>query len=105
MAVPPPAADGLSLIKTSVRSQRGYTLVSPVANRKLNQNESPYDLPSEIKQEVLDAVAGQSWQRYPEFVPRDLLAQLAEYYGWLPDGILVGNGSNELIQSTLAVTL
>lgn len=105
MAVPPPAADGLSLIKTSVRSQRGYTLVSPVAHRKLNQNESPYDLPPELKQEVLDAVAGLRWQRYPEFVPRDLLAQLADHYGWLPDGILVGNGSNELIQSTLAVTL
>jgi histidinol-phosphate aminotransferase len=105
MAVPPPPADGLSLIKASVRSQRGYTLAAPVAHRKLNQNESPYDLPSEIKREVLDAVASQSWQRYPEFVPHDLLAQLAEHYGWLADGILVGNGSNELIQSTLAVTL
>jgi histidinol-phosphate aminotransferase len=105
MAVPPPPADGLSLIKASVRSQRGYTLAAPVAHRKLNQNESPYDLPSEIKREVLDTVARQSWQRYPEFVPRDLLAQLAEHYGWLADGILVGNGSNELIQSTLAVTL
>jgi len=105
MAIPPPPADGLSLIKASVRSQRGYTLAAPVAHRKLNQNESPYDLPSEIKQEVLDSVASQPWQRYPEFVPGDLLAQLAEHYGWLADGILVGNGSNELIQSTLAVTL
>ena len=31
--------------------------------------------------------------------------ELAAHYGWLADGVLVGNGSNELIQSTLAVTL
>jgi histidinol-phosphate aminotransferase len=76
-----------------------------VARRKLNQNESPFDFPAELKGEVLDQVAGQPWQRYPEFVPSDLQAALAAYYGWVPDGVLVGNGSNELIQATLAVTL
>ena len=45
------------------------------------------------------------WQRYPPFTPPELLAGLAEHYGWVPDGVLVGNGSNELIQATLAVTL
>lgn len=45
------------------------------------------------------------WQRYPGFTPPELLAGLAEHYGWVPDGVLVGNGSNELIQATLAVTL
>ena len=103
--MPPHAADGLALIKASVRAQPAYTLAAPVARRKLNQNESPYDLPPELKREVLDAVAGQPWQRYPEFAPPDLLALLAEHYGWNSEGVLVGNGSNELIQSTLAVTL
>ena len=27
------------------------------------------------------------------------------HYRWRPDGVLVGNGSNELIQATLSVTL
>jgi histidinol-phosphate aminotransferase len=103
--LPPPAGDGLALIKPAVRGQAGYTLVSPSARRKLNQNESPFDFPAELKREVLDQVAGQAWQRYPEFVPRDLQSALAGYYGWVPDGVLVGNGSNELIQATLAVTL
>jgi histidinol-phosphate aminotransferase len=99
------AADGLSLIKPAVRGQPGYALVSPAARRKLNQNESPFDFPAELKREVFDQVSAQSWQRYPEFVPRDLQVALAQYYGWVPEGVLVGNGSNELIQATLSVTL
>ena len=103
--MPPHAADGLAFIKASVRGQPAYTLAAPAARRKLNQNESPFDFPPELKREVLEAVAGQAWQRYPEFSPPDLLALLAEHYGWHSEGVLVGNGSNELIQSTLAVTL
>jgi histidinol-phosphate aminotransferase len=102
-ALPAPEA-GLSLIKPVVRSQTGYSLSSPAALRKLNQNESPYDFPAELKREVFE-LAGRDWQRYPGFAPEDLLVGLAEYYGWFPDGILVGNGSNELIQAVLSVTL
>ena len=46
-----------------------------------------------------------AWQRYPDFSPPGLLVRLAERYGWVPEGVLVGNGSNELIQATLSVTL
>jgi histidinol-phosphate aminotransferase len=103
--VPPHAAEGLALIKASVRGQPAYTLDAPAARRKLNQNESPFDFPPDLKQEVADAIARQPWQRYPEFAPADVLAALAEHYGWVAEGVLVGNGSNELIQATLSVTL
>jgi histidinol-phosphate aminotransferase len=103
--VPPEPADGLALIKPSVREQRAYTLAAPPARRKLNQNECPFDFPPQLKREVLERVSGEPWQRYPEFAPPDLLAMLAAHYGWMADGVLVGNGSNELIQATLAVTL
>jgi histidinol-phosphate aminotransferase len=100
----PPASDGLALIKPAVRSLAGYSLSSPKARRKLNQNESPYDFPADLKREVFQEAA-EGWQRYPGFSPPELLKNLAEYYGWVPDGVLVGNGSNELIQSVLSVTL
>lgn len=93
------------LIKPAVRNKPGYALVSPPVRRKLNQNESPFDFPAELKQLVLNQAAGQSWHRYPEFTPQDLQASLAAHFGWVPDGVLVGNGSNELIQATFAVTL
>lgn len=102
---PPNSQDGLALIKPSVRAQAAYTLAAPPAGRKLNQNESPFDFPPELKRELLERVSAQPWQRYPEFAPPELLARVAEHYGWMADGVLVGNGSNELIQSTLSVTL
>ena len=102
---PPDGAEGLALIKPAVRAQSAYTLSAPAARRKLNQNESPWDVPAALKREVLQAAEAAGWNRYPEFAPPALLAALAEHYGWTPEGVLVGNGSNELIQATLATTL
>jgi histidinol-phosphate aminotransferase len=101
----PDGAEGLALVKPGVRAQSGYTLRAPPARRKLNQNECPHDLPPELKRAVLDRAAAAPWQRYPEFVPAGLLERLAAHYGWVSDGVLVGNGSNELIQATLSVVI
>jgi histidinol-phosphate aminotransferase len=59
----------------------------------------------ELKRQIVETITSQPWQRYPEFSPTELRASLASYYGWTPEGILTGNGSNELIQATLSVTL
>jgi histidinol-phosphate aminotransferase len=101
----PSAAAALALIKPEVRALAGYTLTAPPAPRKLNQNESPYDAPAAVKDAVLARVRETSWNRYPAFTPTDLLARLASRHDWMPDGVLVGNGSNELIQATLAVAV
>src|SRR5262249_11547454 len=37
--------------------------------------------------------------------PAELLEALASFAGWKPEGTLAGNGSNELIQATLMVTV
>lgn len=101
----PDAAEGLALVKPGVRAQAAYTLRAPTPRRKLNQNECPEDLPPELKQAVLEGAAAAPWNRYPEFVPTALIDRLAGHYGWRGDGIVVGNGSNELIQATLSVVL
>ncbi|HEU4523814.1 MAG TPA: histidinol-phosphate transaminase [Gemmatimonadales bacterium] len=85
--------------------QAGYTLRALPSRRKLNQNECPHDFPPELKQAVLERAAEAHWQRYPEFVPARLVERLAAHYGWRPEGVVVGNGSNELIQATLSVVL
>jgi len=101
----PDGAEGLASVKPGVRAQAAYALRAPVARRKLNQNECPHDLPPDLKRAVLDRAAAAPWQRYPEFVPVHLAERLAAHYGWVPEGVVVGNGSNELIQATLAVVL
>lgn len=105
MKPPPEPAAGLDLIKPAVRNQPAYALKAHAARRKLNQNESPYDVPPALKREIAERMAWVPWHRYPEFTPAQLLDELAARFDWPADGILVGNGSNELIQASLAVTL
>src|SRR5215467_4339664 len=93
------------VIKPEVRGLTAYTLKHFDADVKLDQNENPYELPAELKREVVERVLHRPWGRYPEFVPGSVVKSLAKFAGWPEDGILVGNGSNELIQASLSVTL
>src|SRR5262249_31925329 len=101
----PDASPALALIKASVRSQAAYSLEQPVTARKLNQNHAPSDLPESLKREILTRAAALDWHRYPSFVPAHLTAIIAQRHDWMPEGVLVGNGSNEVIQATLTVTV
>src|SRR5438552_3846900 len=93
------------VIKPEVRSVAAYTLKHFKAAVKLDQNENPYELPMEFKREVAERVLARPWGRYPEFVPAAMNRTLAKFTGWTENGILVGNGSNELIHASLAVML
>ncbi len=97
--------DYLQVIKPSVRALRAYTLTPEYASIKINQNENPFDLPAAIKEESLRRWSKCAWSRYPEFVPQELNESIAKFTGWTADGVLAGNGSNELLQGLLAVTL
>lgn len=97
--------DPLKKIKPAVRAISAYTLPPYRAQIKINQNENPFDMPEEIKQEVSRRLANREWSRYPDFVPESLLERLASHARWRPEGTLAGNGSNELIQATLMVTV
>ena len=95
----------LDSIKDSVRALRAYTLSPHRASVKLNQNENPWDAPARIKDEVLRRFAARKWSRYPDFVPVSLHERLADFASWKADGVIAGNGSNELIQALLMVTI
>jgi histidinol-phosphate aminotransferase len=97
--------DPLRFIKPAVRSISAYTLATRKAPVKINQNENPYDLPEALKRRVLDQALVRPWSRYPDFDPKELLDKLAAFSGWREDGVLTGNGSNELIEALLLVTV
>src|SRR5437870_7990363 len=100
-----PNPSQFDVIKPEVRGLAAYTLKHFDADVKLDQNENPYELPTDLKREVVDRVLGRPWGRYPEFVPAAIIRTLAKFTGWHEAGLLVGNGSNELIQASLSVTL
>lgn len=91
----------LDNIKPHVRAISAYTLAPLTAPIKINQNENPFGMPTEIRAEILRRVQQLDWSRYPEFVPAALLEKLADYAGWRADGVMAGNGSNEMIQSVV----
>ncbi len=93
----------LTGVKEGVLKVPAYTLKSYEAEIKLNQNENPYDFPEDLKEEAFRRFRERAWSRYPEFVPDSLRARLADLAGWTKEGVLVGNGSNELLQAVLMV--
>ena len=95
----------LDKIKPRVRELRAYTLSPDRASVKINQNENPWDTPARIKEESLRRLSARAWSRYPDFVPASLHDHLAAFADWRADGVIAGNGSNELIQALLMVTV
>ncbi|HYV24475.1 MAG TPA: histidinol-phosphate transaminase [Pyrinomonadaceae bacterium] len=95
----------MNKIKPEVRALRAYTLSPDRARVKINQNENPWDAPARIKAETLQRLKTRQWSRYPDFVPLSLQARLAEFSGWRADGVIAGNGSNEMIQALLMITV
>lgn len=77
----------------------GEYRVAQQAVVKLNQNESPYDVPEELKREVMERLEETGWNRYPLARPTRLLETISKYTGHPSSGIIVGNGSNEMIQT------
>jgi histidinol-phosphate aminotransferase len=92
-------------VKPEVLKVPAYTLRAYEAELKLNQNENPYDFPPDLKEETFRRFRQRKWSHYPDFVPDSLRLRLAEFVGWHKDGVLVGNGSNELLQATLMVLI
>ena len=66
---------------------------------KLDQNESPLDVPEELKRELVERYVEANWNRYPEDRPHELIAALAERLGHPAEGIIVGHGSNEIVHT------
>ena len=51
------------LIRKEIKTLGEYTLRQVPARIKLNQNENPFELPQEIKDDILQSVGRLSWSR------------------------------------------
>lgn len=92
-------------VKGRVLALRPYSLTPEIARVKINQNENPWDAATAVKRETFARMRKRAWSRYPDFTPAALHERLAAFVGWRPDGVVAGNGSNELIQALMMVTI
>jgi histidinol-phosphate aminotransferase len=90
-----------SFVRGTVRPLAAYGPPRDPAAVPLHLNESPTDLPDELKAELAARIAASDWSKYPITDGANLAHDLARTYGVDPSGVLVGNGSNELLQLML----
>lgn len=68
------------------------------ADVKLDQNESGYDVPGELKQELAKSLMKMPLNRYPDSSYLRLRELIAEKEGCKPENVILGNGGDEILQ-------
>lgn len=87
----------VDFVRPELRKLGVYHLDLTPCRHKLDQNEVPWDLPLSMKREVAERLLAADWARYPDFHADALRHDLARLHGHSWEGVLVGNGSNELL--------
>ncbi|ADY55074.1 histidinol phosphate aminotransferase apoenzyme [Syntrophobotulus glycolicus DSM 8271] len=86
-------------LRPEIAALRPYESVVVPGNVKMDANENPFPWPRGMKEELLAEVV--EWNRYPDGTAAELRERIAAYAGTERENILVGNGSDELIQILL----
>jgi histidinol-phosphate aminotransferase len=94
-----------SFVRATVRPLAAYGPPRDPAAVPLHLNESPTDLPPELKRELCARIERSDWSKYPITEGARLAEDLARAWTLDASGILVGNGSNELLQLLLFACL
>ena len=97
--------DPATRVREELRRLSAYTLDRSPCRFKLDQNEMPFDLPRPVKRRIVEPLLDRAWGVYPGFNSDRLRAVLGEHQNWPAEGVLLGNGSGELLALTvMAVT-
>jgi histidinol-phosphate aminotransferase len=86
-------------LRPEIKAAPAYNFTPHLEPIKLDQNESPYDLPPELKQQVLARLASILFNRYPDLGAEGLRFKLSEFLNYPEKGIVLSGGSNVLIQA------
>jgi histidinol-phosphate aminotransferase len=89
----------MNAIRSVLRHAPAYPFTPIDAPIKLDQNESGYDFPPDLKQLALEKMLTANWNRYPEIHANSLRQKIAARVGWQEDGVVLTPGSNVLIHA------
>ncbi|WP_457637628.1 pyridoxal phosphate-dependent aminotransferase [Oceanithermus sp.] len=92
----------MKAIKPHLPALPDYPYTTAQALIKLDQNESPYGLPAELKAELASRLAELPLNRYPRMHAETLAERIADFEGWPESGVVVGPGSNTIIFALVA---
>ncbi|HSN92200.1 MAG TPA: histidinol-phosphate transaminase [Anaeromyxobacteraceae bacterium] len=92
----------MDAFKPHLANVAAYPYEAVDARIKLDQNESPEDLPADLKARALARLEKLPWNRYPSMHAEEVRAALARHESWPEEGIVVSPGSNLLIHALVS---
>jgi histidinol-phosphate aminotransferase len=98
MNTPASPLQALARIRPDVRAMHAYAVQPSTGMLKMDAMENPFRLPAHLQSALGQRLGALALNRYPGDRLQDLKAALAQYAG-MPEGcgIVLGNGSDELI--------
>lgn len=82
--------------------QNLWAEIEPNKAMRLHCNETPFDIPQNLKQQLINKMTDLSWNHYPDFHQTHLHTLVAQEAGVSSENILLGNGSSQLIQQIVS---
>ena len=89
---------GQARVRGGLQGVTPYLLVEEEGETKLNQNESPWDIPGELKDEVSRRLKDLPWNRYHQSIPQAFLDRIAADADLPTGSVLAASGSNLILQ-------
>ncbi len=89
------------LVPEPIQNLKAYFPPAGGGSVRLDANESPFVLPDPINLKIKTALDRLYLNRYPDPSSASLRKSFASRFGCVPDQVLVGNGSDELIATLL----
>ncbi len=89
------------LIRPQVRKLAAYHVDETRVRIKLDAMENPYSLPLELRQEIGNAARDAPINLYPDPSAKELRETIATLWGMDAERMMLGNGSDELIQAVI----
>ncbi len=84
-------------VKRNIKELEAYSVPHIDCSIKLDGNESPFQLPPDIGEKLGESLIGVDIHRYPDPEATKLREKIARASGAPTEGVVLGNGSDELI--------
>lgn len=97
------STDKNSRVSSNIKAISSYTVPQIECSVKLDGNESPYEPDNGFKDKIENELSKVKLNRYPDPNLNLIRSKLAEIYSFPEKGIILGNGSDEIIQMLITV--
>ena len=92
------------MIRGDIRALSAYHVPDSENMIKLDAMENPHPLPDELRTKLAERLASVDINRYPDAEMESLRQKIADSNGVSADQVLLGNGSDEIIQMIIMAT-